>query len=81
MGTQRQAGNITILVAEQIEHEIADSARLAREVLEQIEDWSSVVSERDDLSIEHDSIGQGRATARRCTEIGDPELSPAPVKI
>jgi hypothetical protein len=53
---ERHAHKIAVAVAEKIKYEISDAARLAGEVLEQIEDRAPVVIERDDLAIDDGSI-------------------------
>jgi hypothetical protein len=44
--------------AEQIEHEVPDASRLAGEILEQVEDGSPVVIERDNLAVYDGPIRQ-----------------------
>ena len=53
---ERQTHKIAVVIAEKIEYEISNPTRLAGEVLDQIEHWSSVIIERDDFAIDDGSI-------------------------
>ena len=62
-----------VLVAEKVEEKITDAARLTGEVLEQVEDWSAIVIERDAGATVQ--VSSGLSGGERVVKLASAELA------